>query len=60
MPTIGTLTIASSTTTLVIRFLLGSMKEFGWEENRNYRVLYRWAEGRIERIPVLTGELVAQ
>ena len=36
------------------------MKEFGWEENRNYRTLFRYAEGNVDRFPVLTDELLAE
>jgi putative tryptophan/tyrosine transport system substrate-binding protein len=36
------------------------MKEFGWEENKNYRTLFRFAEGHIDRVPVLTDELLAE
>jgi putative ABC transport system substrate-binding protein len=36
------------------------LKEFGWDENQNYGVVYRWAEGHIDRVPSLIDELVAQ
>jgi putative ABC transport system substrate-binding protein len=36
------------------------MKEFGWEENRNYRILFRFAEGHIDRVPILTNELIGE
>jgi putative tryptophan/tyrosine transport system substrate-binding protein len=36
------------------------MKAIGWEEGRNIRFLFVWAEGRSERAPALVGELVAQ
>jgi putative ABC transport system substrate-binding protein len=36
------------------------MKAIGWEEGRNIRFLFVWAEGRNERVPALAGELVAQ
>ena len=35
------------------------MKAIGWEEGRNIRFLFVWAEGRNERAPALAGELVA-
>jgi putative tryptophan/tyrosine transport system substrate-binding protein len=60
MPTVGTMTPASSTTTLAVRFFLSAMREFGWEENRNYRVLSRWGDGQIDRFPALVDELIAQ
>jgi len=60
MPTVGIMTTASPTTTLGVRFVINSLKEFGWDENQNYRVVYRWAEGHIDRIPTLVDELVAE
>ena len=60
MPTVGIMTAASPTTTLGVRFVINSLKEFGWDENQNYRVVYRWAEGHIDRIPTLVDELVAE
>jgi putative tryptophan/tyrosine transport system substrate-binding protein len=36
------------------------MKAIGWEEGRNIRFLFVWAEGRNERAPALAGELVAK
>jgi putative ABC transport system substrate-binding protein len=34
------------------------MKEHGWVEGRSFVLETRWAEGRIERVPSLTEELV--
>jgi putative tryptophan/tyrosine transport system substrate-binding protein len=59
IPTVGFLTSTSPTTTL-LRFIPPSLKGFGWEENRNYRALYRFAEGHMDRMPALAEELVAQ
>jgi len=36
------------------------VKAIGWEEGRNIRFLFVWAEGRNERAPALAGELVAK
>jgi putative tryptophan/tyrosine transport system substrate-binding protein len=36
------------------------MKAIGWEEGRNIRFLFVWAEGHSERAPALARELVAQ
>jgi putative tryptophan/tyrosine transport system substrate-binding protein len=36
------------------------MRAAGWEEGRNIRFLFVWAEGRSDRAPALAGELVAQ
>jgi len=59
MPTVGFMSMSSPTTTL-IWVAPASMKEFGWEENRNYRALYRFAEGHADLMPALADELVAQ
>jgi putative ABC transport system substrate-binding protein len=34
------------------------MRELGWMEGQNIVVEYRWAEGRLERLPALATELV--
>src|SRR5258706_6859041 len=36
------------------------MRAIGWEDGRNVRFLFVWAEGRNERAPALAEELVAQ
>jgi putative ABC transport system substrate-binding protein len=36
------------------------MKAIGWEEGRNIRFLFVWAEGLNERAPALASDLVAQ
>jgi ABC-type uncharacterized transport system substrate-binding protein len=36
------------------------MRAIGWEEGRNVRFHFVWAEGRSERAPALASELVAQ
>jgi putative tryptophan/tyrosine transport system substrate-binding protein len=36
------------------------MTALGWEEQRNISYIFRWAEGRIERLPALAQELVAE
>jgi putative ABC transport system substrate-binding protein len=59
-PTLGIMTPASPATTQVVRAVVEAMKELGWYENQNYRVLYRFAEGHLDRIPTLVDELVAQ
>jgi putative ABC transport system substrate-binding protein len=60
MPTVGVLTPASSTTTQFPKTLLRRMKELGWEEGRNYHVLFRYAEGDIGRFPRFADEFVAR
>jgi putative ABC transport system substrate-binding protein len=34
------------------------MRELGWHEGRNIVIEFRWAEGRLERLPLLAAELV--
>jgi putative tryptophan/tyrosine transport system substrate-binding protein len=36
------------------------MRAVGWDEGRNIRFLFAWAEGRNERMPALATDLVAQ
>jgi len=60
MPTVGVLTAASSTTTQFAAPFLRRMKELGWEEGRNYDVLFRYAEGDIGRFPRFADEFVAR
>ncbi len=60
MPTVGVLTPASPTTTILGTAFPKFMKEFGWEENRSYRTLFRYAEGHTDRFPVLMDELLAE
>jgi len=36
------------------------MRAIGWEDGRNVRFLFVWAEGQNERAPALAGELVSQ
>jgi putative ABC transport system substrate-binding protein len=60
MPTVGVMSPASPTTTIFGTVFSKFMNEFGWEENRNYRTVLRYAEGHVERFPVLTDELLAE
>jgi putative tryptophan/tyrosine transport system substrate-binding protein len=60
IPKLGIMSTASSTTTLFVRSFVDAMKEFGWYDNQNYRVLFRFAEGHNDRIPALIDELVGQ
>jgi putative ABC transport system substrate-binding protein len=34
------------------------LKEYGWVEGRNLTLELRWAEGKLDRLPALAGELV--
>jgi ABC-type uncharacterized transport system substrate-binding protein len=60
MPTVGVVSPASSSTTQFPEPFLRTMKELGWEEGRNYRVLFRWAEGHLDRITGIADELVSE
>jgi hypothetical protein len=46
IPKVGIVSPASSATSAFPGFFLPQMKEFGWEDGRNCRVIFRWAEGR--------------
>jgi putative tryptophan/tyrosine transport system substrate-binding protein len=37
---------------------LRALRELGWVEGQNLIIEYRWAEGKIERLPNLAGDLV--
>ena len=36
-----------------------SLRDLGWIEGRNIAIEYRWAEGRLDRLPDLVAELVS-
>jgi putative ABC transport system substrate-binding protein len=42
----------------VLQAFLRTLRELGWVEGQNLIIEYRWAEGRIERLPALAAELV--
>jgi putative tryptophan/tyrosine transport system substrate-binding protein len=43
-----------------LRAFRRGLKENGYVESENLTVVYRWAEGRHDRLPALAGELVRQ
>ena len=45
---------------LVLQAFLRALRELGWIEGQNLTIEYRWAEGKIERLPDLAAELVRQ
>jgi putative ABC transport system substrate-binding protein len=42
----------------VVQAFLRSLRELGWVEGQNLLIEYRWADGKIERLPDLAAELV--
>jgi len=44
----------------VLQAFLRALRELGWIEGQNLVIEYRWAEGKIERLPDLAAELVRQ
>jgi putative tryptophan/tyrosine transport system substrate-binding protein len=60
LPVVGVLRSNSRDTEVFAEPFRRYMKAIGWEEGRNIRFLFVWAEGRSERAPALAGELVAQ
>src|SRR4030095_16028557 len=41
-----------------LQAFLRALRELGWIEGQNLIIEYRWAEGKIERLPDLAAELV--
>ena len=60
LPVVGALRSNSKDTEAFAEPFRRYMKAIGWEEGRNIRFLFVWAEGRNERAPALAGELVAK
>jgi ABC-type uncharacterized transport system substrate-binding protein len=59
VPRIGFLGVASlSATSARIEALRHGLRELGYVEGKNIVIEYRWAEGKIERLPDLAAELV--
>jgi len=42
----------------VLQAFLRALRELGWIEGQNLAIEYRWAEGKVERLPDLAAELV--
>src|ERR1700687_5644652 len=42
----------------VVKAFLRTLRELGWVEGQNLIIEYRWAEGKVERLPDLATELV--
>jgi putative ABC transport system substrate-binding protein len=59
LPTIGYLGVATPTgTSLWDAAFVQRLRELGWIEGRTVAIEYRWAEGRIERVPEIAAEFV--
>jgi putative tryptophan/tyrosine transport system substrate-binding protein len=57
---IGYLSIGSASTTYTrpLEAFRQRLHELGWDEGRNLRIEYRYAEGQADRLPALADELV--
>jgi ABC-type uncharacterized transport system substrate-binding protein len=55
---IGYLSGGSSTLTNLVDALRQGLRELGWVEGQNIVIEYRFAEGRLDRLPDLAAELV--
>ena len=57
---LGYLSLGSSTAsyTRPLDAFRQGLRDLGWIEGRNIVIEYRWAEGRVDRLPSLAGELI--
>ena len=58
VPRIGVLTVGTEKTTTSLKAFSQRLHELGYQEGKNIVVEYRYAEGRLERLPDLAAELV--
>src|SRR5262245_34505140 len=59
MPVIGFLSSASPGEGSLIEGFRRGLSETGYDEGRNVRIEYRWAEGQYDRLPALADDLVS-
>jgi putative ABC transport system substrate-binding protein len=63
LPVIGYLSSNGPTSTVTTGYMLPSfrqgLKEAGYAEGQNVTIQYRWADGKMERLPVLAADLVS-
>ena len=57
VPRIGFLTLLAGPTPLEEAFLQG-LRDLGYIEGQNLMIEYRWAAGKVDRLPALAEELV--
>jgi putative tryptophan/tyrosine transport system substrate-binding protein len=61
VPVIGVIRNGSKTMNEVFASRFGQgMQALGWEDGRNVRYIFMWAEGRDDRFPALAADLVAR
>jgi putative tryptophan/tyrosine transport system substrate-binding protein len=59
MPVIGFLdSLSAEAQTRGVESFRQGLREFGYIEGRNVEILFRWAEGRYDRLPALAEDLV--
>src|SRR6185436_9776145 len=60
VPRIGFLTTASApTSTANLEVFRQVLRDFGYIEGKNIIIEYRWAEGKLDRLPELAAQLVS-
>jgi putative ABC transport system substrate-binding protein len=63
LPVIGYLSSSGPTSIITTGYMLPAfrqgLKEAGYAEGQNVAIEYRWADGKMERLPVLVAELVS-
>src|SRR5215470_15387381 len=61
IPTVGVMSgVSSRRESTFAEGFVRYMKELGWEEGRNYHMLFVWREPHSDQDPARVGELIAQ